>query len=66
VPLGDIDTVITLCEEQCALPPSENLRQREAWALPDPADATGSEQEMLTVFRSTRDEIRRRIHRLVG
>ena len=66
VPLGDIDTVITLCEGPCALPPDENLRRTEAWELPDPGDAAGNEQEVLTVFRSTRDEIRRRIHRLVG
>ena len=65
VPLGDIDTVVTLCEEQSPSLPDDNLRHREAWALSDPSTAVGSEQEMLAVFRSVRDEIRRHIHQLI-
>ena len=34
VPLGDVDTVITLCAEECVIPPGRDLR-REAWALSD-------------------------------
>jgi phosphate transport system protein len=60
VPLGDVDTVITLCaEEVCVLPPAE-LAQ-EIWALPDPAAATGSEHEIESNFRRIRDELRVRI-----
>jgi protein-tyrosine-phosphatase len=60
VPLGDVDTVITLCSEECAIPPGRDLR-REAWALPDPAQAKGNDLERLLVFRGVRDELRRRI-----
>jgi len=65
VPLGDIDTVVTLCIEPAAMPVGENLRRRESWGLPDPTLATGSEQDVLTVFRSTRDELRRRIEQFM-
>ncbi len=63
VPLGDFDTVITLCaEEVCPLPPS-SLRL-EHWDLPDPAAASGSEEERDQAFRQVRDELRRRIEAL--
>ena len=65
VPLGDVDTVVTLCVEPAAMPVGENLRRRENWGLPDPTLATGNEQDMLTVFRSTRDELRRHIEEFV-
>jgi phosphate transport system protein len=64
VPLGDVDTAITLCEEECAIPPGRDLR-RESWALPDPAAATGTDAEKLAAFRSVRDELRRRIEALI-
>lgn len=32
---------------------------RHHWGFDDPAHATGSEEEQLTVFRRVRDEIRR-------
>ncbi len=35
VPLGDVDTVITLCAEECPLHSGRELR-RETWSLPDP------------------------------
>jgi arsenate reductase len=64
VPLGDIDTVITLCaEEVCALPPGGLVQHH--WALDDPAAADGSEEELLAAFRKTREEIRRRLEELL-
>jgi phosphate transport system protein len=65
VPLGDVDTIVTLCAEECVVAPTKALR-REAWELPDPARATGSEQEIVAAFRRTRDEIRRRMLQLVA
>ena len=61
VPLGDIDTVITLCAQECPVLPAP-LRQ-ERWELPDPAEASG-EEEMAAAFRRVRDELRGRIERL--
>jgi arsenate reductase len=60
VPLGDVDTVITLCaEEVCVDLPS--MMRRETWALPDPVPATGTEEERLDAFRQVRDWIGERL-----
>jgi arsenate reductase len=64
-PIGDIDTVITLCgEENLALLPGELAR--ESWSLPDLAMAAGPQEQSLAVFRALRDEIRRRLEAFVG
>ena len=63
VPLGDMDTVITLCEEDVvAIPPG---LARLHWPLSDPASASGSEEELDLAYRRTRDEIRRRLEELL-
>lgn len=63
VPLGDVDTVVTLCaEEVCPLLPGE--QRREAWAFPDPAAATGGPDAMREAFRRVRDELRGKIEAL--
>jgi arsenate reductase len=60
---GDFDTVITLCaEEVCAVPPRG--METHHWPLPDPAAATGADDEMQGAFRRTRDEIERRLQAL--
>ena len=64
MPIGDIDTVITLCAEECVVVPGNELR-REQWALPDPAKAEGGEAEQLAAFRRVRDELRTRIEGLL-
>ncbi len=64
VPLP-VDYVITLCgeaAEEC--PAFPGARQTEHWNLPDPARATGTDDEVLQVFRSVRDEIDRRVQEL--
>ncbi|MBK8638251.1 MAG: arsenate reductase ArsC [Chromatiaceae bacterium] len=56
------DRVITVCgdaEETCPLLPPGT--RKEHWPLPDPARATGSEEEILAVFRASRDDIHRRV-----
>lgn len=64
VPMVDVDTVVTLCaEETCVVVPGGAPR-REAWPLPDPARATGSEEEVLAAFRKVRDDLRARIETL--
>ncbi len=60
-----MDAIITVCGEadaECA-----NIAipvPRFHWDLPDPAKATGSEEEQLAIFRQVRDEIERRVRQL--
>ena len=60
------DIVVTVCghaNEQCpALPPGV---RKIHWPLADPAKASGSEEEIMTQFRATRDEVRRRVQDLL-
>ncbi|MBI2092530.1 MAG: arsenate reductase ArsC [Deltaproteobacteria bacterium] len=58
------DVAVTLCDnakESCPVYPG--IVRQEHWGLIDPKDATGSEEEIMTVYRKVRDEIR---HRLKG
>jgi arsenate reductase (thioredoxin) len=55
-----IETVITVCgnaDQACPIFPGQVNRYH--WAFYDPAKATGSEEEILKVFRQVRDEIKR-------
>ncbi|MGK2927916.1 MAG: arsenate reductase (thioredoxin) [Lysobacterales bacterium] len=61
------DVVVTVCghaDELCpALPPSV---RKIHWPLTDPAKATGTEQEIMTAFRATRDEVEQRVRELLA
>jgi arsenate reductase len=62
VPLGRVDTVITLCaEELCVTLPG--IIRRATWVFPDPAMAEERLDEVLDGFRRIRDELRGRIER---
>lgn len=55
-----VQTVITVCgnaDQACPMFPGQ--LNRHHWPFDDPAHATGSEAEVLAVFRRVRDEIRR-------
>jgi arsenate reductase len=55
------DVVVTVCghaDEHCPALPSGV--EKVHWPLDDPAKATGNEDEILEVFRASRDEIRQR------
>ena len=58
--------VVTVCghaDEQCpVLPPGV---QKKHWPLADPAKAIGSEEEIMTEFQVTRDEVKRRVQALL-
>lgn len=60
------DYIVTVCghaDEHCpALPPGTS---RVHWPLDDPAKAVGTEEEIMAVFRASRDDIRRRVTDLV-
>jgi arsenate reductase len=59
--------VITVCDhakESCPVFPGTSIRLH--WPFDDPADATGSEEERLAVFRRVRDEIDERIREFVA
>ena len=60
-----VDAVITLCAEEVC-PVWLGKAYRLHWALPDPAAATGSDEEILDSFRGVRDELRRRLTPLLG
>ncbi len=56
------DVVVTVCDnaaEDC--PVWLGQGQKEHIAFPDPAEATGTEEEKMVVFRQVRDDIRQRV-----
>ena len=59
--------VITVCDNArvgCPILPGPSLR--EHWPLEDPADADGTEEYRLQVFRKVRDEIGDRVRNFVA
>lgn len=60
--LARADYLVTVCghaDEHCpAVPPGV---RKEHWPLPDPAKATGTQDEIMAVFRASRDDIRNRV-----
>jgi arsenate reductase len=55
---GDVETVITVCgnaDQACPIFPGQVNRHH--FPFDDPAHATGTEDEQLSVFRRVRDEI---------
>src|SRR5215469_16127897 len=55
-----VETVITVCgnaDQACPIFPGQ--ANRHHWGFVDPAHASGSDEEVLKVFRQVRDEIRR-------
>ncbi len=57
---SSVDAVITLCAEEVC-PVFLGKARRFHWGLPDPAAASGTEEERLQAFRDVRDELRRRL-----
>lgn len=64
--LKSADLVVTVCghaDEHCPLLPAAT--HKEHWPLDDPARASGSEDAIMRVFRTSRDEIRQRVEDLL-
>mgnify|MGYP006290435469 CR=1 FL=1 len=60
------DRVVTVCghaDEHCPVLPAGT--DKEHWPLEDPAQAEGSEEEILAEFRATREEVEDRVRNLI-
>ncbi|MGD9021311.1 MAG: arsenate reductase (thioredoxin) [Lysobacterales bacterium] len=60
------DLVVTVCghaDEHCPVLPAG--KRKEHWPLSDPAAATGTEDDIMAVFRASRDDIRERVAELL-
>ena len=58
----EFDYVLTVCDdaaEACPVFPGPAVRTH--WSIPDPAGATGTDQEQLAVYRATLADLRSRI-----
>lgn len=64
--LQEADVIVTVCghaDEQCpVLPPGITKLH---WPLTDPAKATGTEEQIMTEFRATRDDVEGRVNALL-
>jgi arsenate reductase len=64
--LNRTDLLVTVCghaDEHCPVTPG-GIRKIH-WPLADPAKASGTEEQIMDVFRATRDEIKQRIQDLL-
>jgi len=65
--VGRADIVVTVCghaDEQCpVLPPGS---KKIHWPLSDPAKASGTEEQIMSAFMETRDEVERRVRVLLA
>jgi arsenate reductase (thioredoxin) len=63
---GAFDLVITVCDNaRQSCPVFPGAVRRLHWPFPDPADATGSEDERMKVFRQVRKMIEARVRRFL-
>ncbi len=61
------DLLITTCDsakEEC--PHYSGANERLHWSLPDPADATGTDEQVRAAFREIADDLERRIQALLS
>ena len=56
------DVVVTVCDANCPIPPRSGLKLR--WSFPDPALASGDDEERLAAFRTVRNGIEKRVRSL--
>lgn len=65
--LEHVDLVVTVCghaDENCPVLPAGTSKIH--WALEDPAKAEGTEQQIMQIFRESRDDIKRRVYELMN
>jgi len=62
----EVEVVVTLCQEAAEACPFFSASPRQAhWALPDPAAAQGTPEQMLEVYREVRDTVAGLVRALV-
>ena len=64
--LRKMDIVVTLCgnaEETCPWTPPQIKRIH--WPIKDPVGTVGTEEEIMSEFRRTRDEIKEKVRKLI-
>ena len=64
--LKQADLVVTVCghaDEHCPVLPADS--RKEHWPLEDPAKAQGTEAEIMSQFRASRDDIEARVKELL-
>ncbi len=64
--LAKADLVVTVCghaDEHCPLLPAST--RKEHWPLEDPGKAQGTEEEIMDIFRASRDDIQARVKHLL-
>ena len=64
----DIDIAITVCDQAAGevCPVYLNSTIRAHWGLPDPAHATGTEEQISQAFQATYDALSIRIHKMLA
>jgi arsenate reductase len=65
--LNRADYVITLCgdaNDKCPMTPPHVKRMH--WGFPDPAKTTGTEEEIVQMFREVRDAIKHRVEDFIN
>ena len=65
--LEQADLVVSVCghaDEHCPVLPAGTRKIH--WPLDDPAKAEGTEEEIMEVFKASRDDIRRRVNELLS
>jgi arsenate reductase (thioredoxin) len=65
--LGWADYLISVCghaDDNCPALPAG--MRKEHWPLADPAKAAGTEEDIMAVFRKSRDDIHRRVAALIA
>lgn len=58
--------LISMCDDETVCPILATHAKKLHWGLPDPAREGRTDEERLTAFRRTRDEIRRRLETFKG
>jgi len=62
----EFDYVITVCDAaRATCPVFPNANENLHWSFEDPAEATGTEEEVMKIFRKVRDEIRKRLREFI-
>ncbi|HET7703458.1 MAG TPA: arsenate reductase ArsC [Candidatus Limnocylindrales bacterium] len=63
----EFDHVVTVCDDAAeACPTFPGPARRTHWSIPDPALATGRDDEVLRVYRATLADLRERITRFLA